>query len=197
MTARTNAHPTLIRDLGVSDAPEITEHFLRLDHDTRRARFLGAVSDDHLRHYARGILEGRSLAYGAIVDGRIRAIAELHILHASRPASAEVALSVEPDWQNIGIGDALFGHLIAIAHHEGIRVLHLTCLPENHRLRHIAVKHRSRLIYGRDSVDATLDLGRSPRVFLENTVETIRGFRRKLGQRVWRLFTGTFGMSGP
>lgn len=150
----------VIRRLCDADRDAITDHFVRLDRETRRARFFGAVKDAYLRRYGNTIFDDGSIVFGAIFGGQVRAVAELHVLPFSSPVTAELALSVEADWQNIGIGDALLDRLIGAAHARGIPALRLIYLPENHRMQHLAAKHGVRLVHGTGIVDAALDLTR-------------------------------------
>ena len=55
--------------------------------------------------------------------------------------TAEAAFSVERDWQDQGIGDALITRVIAAAQNRGVNRLDMICLPENRKMQHLAVKH--------------------------------------------------------
>lgn len=97
-----------IRKLGKRDIPEITQHLLRLDGKSRRSRFGVPVKDEFIRTYAGRIIGVDALVFGAFHDGRLRAIGELRGLVQAWPHEAEIAVSVEPEWQGEGIGGALF-----------------------------------------------------------------------------------------
>ena len=151
------AHYLLIRRLWAVDQEAISNNLLRLDAETRRVRFGGAVNDESVKAYARRILRYDSIVCGAFSSGTLRAIAELRGLYRSWPAMAEAAFSVEPDWQNGGIGDALFERVIAFARNRGVKTLYMTCLRENERMRHLAAKHHAQLYFCPGEVEATLD----------------------------------------
>ena len=70
----------------------------------------------------------------------------------------EAAISVEPDWQNIGIGGALFERMLAMAQNRGVKAIHLICLRENRRMQHLAAKHDARLGLDQYEAQATLYL---------------------------------------
>lgn len=145
-----------IRRLRSFDKAALVDHFLRLDPDTRRLRFGNAVGDAFVKDYAESLLSADSVNFGAFPDGTLRGVAELRGLRDSWPRSAEVALAVEPAWQDRGIGDALFSRLVAAARNRGIARLHMICLQENVRMRHLALKHDARLEFDGGSIEATL-----------------------------------------
>jgi GNAT superfamily N-acetyltransferase len=155
------------RDLGVSrsivihrlyaaDHEDIRDHFLRLDDQSRRSRFCGAVKDSGLASYAQNIFRDDSIICGASVSGQLRGLVELRGACDAGPVATEVAFSVERDWQNMGIGDALFEHMFAIAQSRGVRTLQMMFLKENIGMQHLAVKHHAQLQYGSDAIDAVL-----------------------------------------
>lgn len=155
---RLKRHPQDIRVMRLCAAHQesICDHFLRLDIRSRRARFCGTISDDRVVEYAQNIFRGDSIVCGASVDGQLRGIVELRGDFHSWPTTKEAAFSVEPDWQNIGIGDALFERMFAMAQNRGVRTIQMMCLKENSRMRHLATKHHALLRSNHDAVDAVL-----------------------------------------
>src|SRR5256714_15226580 len=94
-----------IRKLWVGEAELYRGHLLRLDAESRRNRFGGAVSDDFIRGDCEaGALRG-AIIYGFLVDGGVRGAAELRLLEPA--GAAEVALSIERTWQSPGGGGAV------------------------------------------------------------------------------------------
>lgn len=153
-----------IRRLWAMDQDEIRAHFLRLDGEARHARFGGAASDAVVANYANHILQYDSVICGAFINGRLCAIGELRGLYHDWPLVAEAAFSVETEWQNAGIGDALLDHMIAIGRNRGVKTINMTCMMTNKRMKHLASKHHAFLEYSSGSVDATLKL-RRPTLF--------------------------------
>ena len=131
----------VVQKLWRRDLPEITQHLLRLDRETRYLRFGSFVSDDSIRNYAERIFDTGSVVYGVSQDGELRAVGELCGLYRSWPPSAELALSVEPEWQSQGIGSALVSRLVTAAQNRNIKSLNIMFLNDNERMRSIAAKH--------------------------------------------------------
>jgi ribosomal protein S18 acetylase RimI-like enzyme len=148
--------PIVIRRLHTADQPDICAHFQRLDKQSRRARFCGAVSEASSIHYADTIFRDDSIVCGAFVDGILRGIAELRGVFDTHSSTTEAAFSVETDWQNIGIGDALLERIVAISQNRRVEALQMTCMKENYRMAHLAAKHHARLRYDLDGIEATL-----------------------------------------
>jgi GNAT superfamily N-acetyltransferase len=127
-----------IRKLWINEAPLYREHLLRLDPEGRRNRFGGAISDDFIRDYAKPSRLADALIHGFFVDRVPRGAAELRRLPAAR--EAEIALSIEADWQSHGVGTALLERTLLIARNRGIKLLHMTCLTGNRRMQQLARK---------------------------------------------------------
>lgn len=145
-----------VRRLHTNDQADVCDHFLRLDVQSRRARFCGAVSDAGVLNYAQGIFRCDSVVCGAFVGEQLRGLVELRGLFQSWPSFAEAAFSVKTDWQNIGIGDALFERMFAMAQNRGVRTIQMICMRENTQMRHLAAKHKASLMFDQDAVEAVL-----------------------------------------
>ncbi|UXX81838.1 GNAT family N-acetyltransferase [Roseovarius pelagicus] len=184
MQCETIISNTTIRRLGQSDLPDIIDHFLRLDPETRRLRFGVALKDCALRRYAERVVGMDAVVYGAFAGDTLRGVAELRGFLGHWPPTAEAALSVEREWQNAGIGDALFSRLLAAAQNRSIRTLHMVCLRENARMQHLARKHRAVLQFSYGDVEATLG---TPWPTLLSLTEEILGETRRFARSVLHL----------
>lgn len=145
-----------LRRLRLSDQATLVSFFQRMDVQTRRLRFFVPVSDDYLKSYAEGLLSADTVAYGAFPDETMHGLAELRVLPDSWPRIAEIALLVEPAWQEMGIGDALFDRAITAAQNRNIKSVRMLCLKENKRMQHLAKKHDSVLQFETGEVEAAL-----------------------------------------
>lgn len=138
------------------DQRDICDHFLRLDQHSRRARFCGATTDRLIKDYAYKSFDRPSIVCGAYIGGHLRGLVELRAVRKKLSETAEAALSVEHDWQNLGIGDALFQHMLIIAQNRGIGSIQMVCLRNNNRMQHLAIKHRAMLDYDQNMIAAVL-----------------------------------------
>ena len=121
------------------------EHLLRLGPTSRYMRFGHAVSDDFLRDYARSMDRHNIVAYGAFVDGALRAVAELRRISDLCPLDGEIGLTVEDDWQDTGIGTDLLFHVQAAARQRGVETIYMICSRKNYRMRSVAQKVHARV----------------------------------------------------
>ena len=176
---RTEAHHVRpeIRRLWQSDQSDLIDFFTRTDQQTRRLRFCSEVNDDYVTSYAECLVSPDTVAYGAFTDQGLRGISEMRILPDSWPRSAEIALLVEPDWQERGIGDALFDRVLTAAQNRSIKTIYMLCLKENKRMQHLAKKHDAVLHFDTGTVEAALTTpGPTPMsLFYEMFTET-RGY---------------------
>jgi len=60
-----------------------------------------------------------------------------YIVEASNPTRAEVAFTVDDDYQGIGVGSTLLAHLILIARSRGIEEFFAAILPSNNKMVHV------------------------------------------------------------
>ena len=144
-----------IRKLWKNDIPEITQHLLRLDHKARRSRFGIFVKDSFIKTYAERLIGVDTLVFGAFIDDRLRAIGELRGIFKTWPHEAELAVSVETEWQDKGIGSALFDRLVTASRNRGVNSLNVLFFKENKRMKSIAAKHHPRIRSESDQVEAT------------------------------------------
>jgi GNAT superfamily N-acetyltransferase len=141
-----------IRKLWIGEAPKYLEHLKRLDPESRRNRFGGAVADELIERYAATAVQPGNLVHGFLIDGTLRGVAELRPLRPAFRREAEVAFSVEKPWQSHGVGSALLERTLLAARNRGIRHLHMTCLVENARMQQLARKYAAELTFDLGSV---------------------------------------------
>ena len=142
----------LIRKLWATEADQYREHLLRLDLDSRRSRFGGAVADEFIANYVKVSACLDAVIHGFFVDGILRGAAELRPLGAIFAQEAEAALSIEKPWQSHGVGTALLDRTLLAARNRRIRLLHMACLAENRRMQQLALKFDAELSFDFGSV---------------------------------------------
>jgi len=140
----------VIRKLWIGEADKFREHLLRLDRESRRNRFAGAVSDDFISNYVEMSFGLDSVVHGYFVDGVLRGTAELRPIGADQ--EAEAAFSIEKPWQSLGVGSALLARTLLAARNRGYKLLHMACLAENRRMQQLARKFDAELSFDFGSV---------------------------------------------
>src|ERR1043165_2781509 len=123
----------VIRKMWIDRAGPYRDHLLRLDKDSRRNRFGGAVSDEFIENYLELSLGLDAVIHGFFVDGILRGVAELRPLGNGFADEAEAAFSIETPWQSNGVGTALLERTLLAARNRGIKLLHMACLVNNAR----------------------------------------------------------------
>jgi GNAT superfamily N-acetyltransferase len=142
----------LIRKLFVGENDRYHDHLLRLDDESRRARFGGAVSNAFIASYVEVSVSLDAVLHGFFVEGVLRGTAELRPVRSDVDADAEAAFSIEQPWQSHGVGSALLAHTLLAARNRGIRTLHMICLAENRRMQQLARKFDAELTFEYGSV---------------------------------------------
>ena len=130
----------LIRKLWIGEAYRYRDHLFRLDANSRRTRFGGAVSDAYIRQHVETSTWLLAVLQGFFVEGVLRGAAELRLIDERSSAAAEVAFSVEEKWQGHGVGSVLLQRTLLAARNRGIKFLHMACLPNNKRMQQLARK---------------------------------------------------------
>jgi GNAT superfamily N-acetyltransferase len=137
----------VIRKLWIGETEKYREHLLRLDPQSRRNRFGGAISDALIGHYADLSIALDAIVHGCFVGGVLRGAAELRPLGLRLRLQAEAALSVEKPWQSHGVGSALLARTLLAARNRGFRHLHMACLADNERMQQLARKFDAELSF--------------------------------------------------
>ena len=146
-----------IRKLWIGESDAYRDHLLRLDAESRRTRFGGAVSDEFISKHAASALRPGAVLHGFFVDGELRGAAELRRIGAPSAGEAEAAFSVEQPWQSHGVGTVLLERTLLTARNRGIRALHMLCLAENSRMQQLARKFEADFTFDFGSVVGEVD----------------------------------------
>ena len=157
----------MIRQLLASEHEHFLCHLLRLDVVTRNERFGRGVSDDWIARYAAETDWSRGAVLGCWIDGTLRGIAELRRYGSGWSRTGEAALSIEPAFQNHGLGSILARRIVVIARKRGIATLRMVVAAGNLRMRSIVQKLGARMaLTGGSQIEAELTLGASGRAFV-------------------------------
>lgn len=139
----------VVRKLWIGEIGAYRDHLLRLDPQSRRARFGGTVNDETIARHVDGAGGLNAVMHGCFIDGVLRGGAELRPLG---PRRAAAALSVERPWQSHGVGSALLQRTLLAACNRGVRALHFACLADNERMQQLARKFDAALLFDFGSV---------------------------------------------
>jgi acyl-CoA hydrolase/GNAT superfamily N-acetyltransferase len=124
-----------IRPIRPDDEPLMKEMFYSFSERTRYLRFHGAMKalpHNRLQVFCNVDYEEEMALIGLTGEpGDEDVVAVGRYLHDAAESSAEVAFTVRDDWQNKGLGTALFDRLVEIGREKGIKVFHAEVLPEN------------------------------------------------------------------
>jgi GNAT superfamily N-acetyltransferase len=145
-------HGGMIRKLWIGEAEIYRDHLLRLDIESRRNRFAGAVSDEFVHDYADLSFRIDAVIHGFFVDGALRGTGELRPIGLPITREAEAAFSIEKLWQSHGVGSMLLERTLLTARNRGITHLRMNCLPENQRMQQLARKFDAELSFDFSSV---------------------------------------------
>jgi len=146
-TSLEKATAITIRRLWTSEQDLFRAHFDQLDPASRALRFGSPVHGSFLDIYARSAFSNGNMVFGAFANGKLLGVGEIKLLAYSLPLRAEAAFSVVPEWQDKGVGDALFARIVAALQNRGVSSVALWCRTSNHRMRHLADKHNSKLSF--------------------------------------------------
>jgi RimJ/RimL family protein N-acetyltransferase len=141
-----------IRKLWFTETEKFRDHLLRLDTESRRMRFGMGVDDDFIHRYAEQTNRFQSVIYGFFVDRDMRAAAELRRIGDNWHGEAEAAFSVEPEYQDFGVGTELLGRIIVAARNRGVDRIYMNCLAENRKMQRIAKKYEADLYFDHGEV---------------------------------------------
>jgi GNAT superfamily N-acetyltransferase len=169
-------HKTL-RKLWIGDLSALRAHLKRLDAEARRLRFGGLMTDKFIDAYVDTALRLDATIFGVFIDGEIRASAELRSIFGAATPDAEAAFAVEADWQDQGLGSELMDRILTAAQNRGIARLHMICLSENARMRHLAGKFGARLTFAEGEVTGEVSpAGPTVVSLLDEFVHDTQGF---------------------
>lgn len=167
----------VIRKLWINEADPYRDHLLRLDAESRRNRFGGAVADEFIRNYVDVSICLDAVIHGFFVDGVLRGAAELRPLGQGFAHEAEAAFSIERAWQSHGVGTALLERTLLAARNRGIQQLHMACLADNRRMQKLASKFDAELSFDFGSVVGEVEAAHpTPLSVLREVMADAHGF---------------------
>jgi RimJ/RimL family protein N-acetyltransferase len=146
------------------ELPQLRDHLLRLDPQSRHDRFHGFMDDDFIERYAAKCADDGTVIIAYIEDGVIRGAAELHPPDQSPDSQAEIAFSVETCVRRQGVGSILFRKLVAEARSKGYHSLRITTGAQNQAMRALANKFGAHLTFRHGESTGSIDLKQQPQL---------------------------------
>lgn len=146
------------RKLTYLDLPAVEAHLLRLSPEDRQQRFSASLSDAAVANYCHRLNLFDNLLLGAFVDGELRGLAQLGFGSPPWSGEAELAVSVDRDWQHRGIGGELARRCVIVASNRGLRAIEMICMIENGPMRRIALKLDGKLIFIDSQAESRVEL---------------------------------------
>jgi GNAT superfamily N-acetyltransferase len=180
----------MIRKLWISESGVYRDHLLRLDRESRRRRFSGAVSDEVIARHADSANGLGVVVHGFFVDGTLRGAAELRPLGSVfGRREGEAAFSIEQHWQSHGVGTVLLERTLLSARNRGIKSLEMHCLTDNHRMQQLARKFEADLKFDFGSVVGEVDPPRyTPLSLMREAVADAHGVATTILDAQSRMF---------
>jgi RimJ/RimL family protein N-acetyltransferase len=173
-----------IRSLGPGHRERIAAHLLALDEHDRYLRFGYAAHDEQVRRYVEQLDFERDDIFG-IYNRKLELIAMAHlafVVDAQAPNCAEFGVSVLKKARGRGYGKRLFERASVHARNEGVDMLFIHALSENHAMISIARKAGATLERFGGETDAYLRL---PPATLDSRVSEM--VEEQLAQTDYRL----------
>ena len=145
------------RKLASSERILLRDHLLRLTPEDRALRFLSEVSVEHIEQYCTRVDDHYRIVIGYFVAGVMRGAGEI-VFNAGPTwlAGCEVALSVEKEFQNGGVGAELLRRLLILARNRGVSKVTMLCMRSNRRMQKLARKFEGELHFAAGDVEGTL-----------------------------------------
>ena len=128
------------RKLFPAEARSLAAHLGRLTLNDRSLRFMGAMRDAAIDAHCEGLDWLRTVVIGFFEAGVLRAAAEIQLADKRMPVLCEVAVTVETQWQDQGVGTELLRRAVLIVRNRAARGLHISCFSDNYRIQHVASK---------------------------------------------------------
>ena len=178
------------------DKDNLELHFLKDIRDNdRRLRFGGIINDDSIKNY----IDDSFKAYGInnmwfIVDipsvetfGR-KVVATCHVNYDKETNSAELGLTVSPDYRNQKIGQELYNRGVTWARMKGAEIIFMHCLSENQTVQHIARKNGMAVVtIDPSEKEATIKVKKNPKlaVWEDTVMENMAVYDSSIRNQKW------------
>lgn len=156
----------VFRKIFPAELPDYRDHLLRLNATDRQSRFHGAVTPETIDGHCRKLDWLTTVVIGYFVDGVMHGAVELCASPTDWLDRAELAVSVEGNLQNSGVGTELVRRALVVAQNRSIRRVTLICLLDNRRMQKIVRKLNGTLDFDASDVQGDIDIPRPNQISL-------------------------------
>lgn len=133
-------HFTLKR-LNNINREKILSHFLRLDLESRSSRFCTPISDENMSNYVKKIDFNNGI-FGIFNENLdIIGLGECVFFKQQDKLTAELAFTVEKEYQGNGLGNKLMKRVVQYANSRDVHELQMYCIRTNQAVLHLAKKY--------------------------------------------------------
>jgi GNAT superfamily N-acetyltransferase len=179
------------------ELPQLRDHLLRLDPESRHDRFNGFMDDSFIERYAAKCADDGTVIIAYIEGGAVRGAAELHPPDQSPDSLPEIAFSVEACVRRQGVGSILFKRLIEEARSKGYHSLRITTGAQNQAMRALANKFGAHLTFRHGESTGSIDLAQQPQpepalAAIAISVEAARALVR-VNRACWTMLLRIYG----
>lgn len=121
---------------------EVLNHFLRLDPESRSSRFCSSISDENMTNYVNKI-DFKNGIFGLFNENlEIIGLGECVFFKDKDKLTAEVAFTVEKEYQGHGLGNKLMKRVVQYANSRDVHELQMYCIRTNQAILHLAKKYK-------------------------------------------------------
>jgi len=174
-----DGHIALISPVLPSDRRYFARGIEEMSVESRYTRFGQGVAhfSEWELNYLTDVDQRAHVALGAAVGGQVAGVGRYIVTEEDCP---EVAITVIDEFQNMGVGTALFWALVAIARSDGLSELCFEVVADNHPVIHMMSKLGTHSRRTDDVLEAVFGLENLPRTNLDD--EFVALLRRVRGQ---------------
>lgn len=131
-----------LKRLSEINRAEVLNHFLRLDSESRSSRFCSSISDENMTNYVKKI-DFKNGIFGLFNENlEIIGLGECVFFKDKDKLTAEVAFTVEKQYQGNGLGNKLMKRVVQYANSRDVHELHMYCIRTNQAILHLAKKYK-------------------------------------------------------
>lgn len=130
-----------LKRLNEFNRSQVLEHFLRLDTESRSSRFCTSISNDSMSNYVKKT-DFKNGIFGIFNENlEIVGLGECVFFKDKGKLTAEVAFTVEKNYQGNGLGNKLMKRVVQYANSQDVHELHMYCIKSNQAIIHLAKKY--------------------------------------------------------